>query len=246
MKIGLQLYSVRDEAEKDLYGVLQAVAQTGYRGVEFAGFFGNDLRELRRHLETLGLVAVGTHTQFDEVDQDIEHVIAQHHTLGASYCTIPYFKAPSAAAWREFAERLNAWGQQFNKAGIRLSYHNHDFEFETIGDTTPYTILRQVCEPALVGLELDVAWAQKRGQDPAALIESLGAQCPLIHLKDVSRAGADADIGTGMVDVAAVLKAAERVGVVWGIVERDTAPSPTLQSAQLNFEALRELVQGRR
>lgn len=241
MKLGLQLYSVRDQAEKDLPGVLQDVAQMGYQGVEFAGYFGHDLGELRRHLDWLGLVATGTHTRFADIVQDITRVIEDHHSLGSSYCTIPSFKAESAGDWRSFAQRLNVLGRQFREAGVTLSYHNHHFEFEPVEGTTPYAILREVCDPALVGLELDVAWVQKGGQDPAALLEDLGAQCPLIHLKDVSETGTDVNIGTGLVDVRAVLRAADKIGVRWGIVERDTSLPPTLESAESNLKALRAL-----
>ena len=241
MKLGLQLYSVRDEAEKDLPGVLGTVAKMGYQGVEFAGFFGHDLGQLRHHLDALGLVAIGTHTRYPDIEQDIERVMADHHTLGASFCTVPYYKAGSVDDWRGFAETLNVFGGRFKGAHITLSYHNHHFEFEPVEGTTPYAILREICDPTLVGLELDVAWAQKGGHAPAPLLESLGDRCPLIHLKDVSDAGADVDIGTGRVDMRAVLKAADQVGVVWGIVERDSASPPTLDSAKGNLEALRKL-----
>jgi sugar phosphate isomerase/epimerase len=241
MKLGLQLYSVRDEAEKDLPGVLDTVAEMGYRGVEFAGFFGHGLGQLRRHLDALGLVAIGTHTRFLDIEEDIERVIADHHSLGACYCTVPYFKADTVDGWQEFAETLNLFGGRLKEAGIWLSYHNHHFEFESVGGTIPYAILRETCDPTLVGLELDVAWAHKAGYAPGPLIESLGDRCPLIHLKDVSDAGADVDIGTGRVDMRAVLEAADRVGVVWGIVERDSASPPTLDNAETNLESLREL-----
>jgi sugar phosphate isomerase/epimerase len=239
MKLGLQLYSVRDEAEKDLPGVLEAVAQMGYQGVEFAGFFGHDLRELRQHLDRLGLVAIGTHTRMADIDRSADQVIQDQHILSATYCTVPYFKADSVAAWREFADRLNRLGGRFQEAGLRLGYHNHHFEFGPIEDTTPFDILRQVCQPDLVDLELDVAWAQKGGHDPAALIASMGAQAPLLHLKDLSGAGGDLNIGEGLVDMAAILRAANQAGVVWGIVERDSAAPPTLESARVNLEALR-------
>jgi sugar phosphate isomerase/epimerase len=241
LRIGLQLYSVRDEAEKDLPGVLEAVARMGYQGVEFAGYYGHNLADLRRQLEGLGMTAIGTHTRFADLAQDIARVLQEHHTLGAVYCTVPYYKAASVDQWRQFARDLNAWGRQLKDAGLRLSYHNHHFEFEPVEDTTPYTILRQVCDPTLVGLQLDVAWARKAGQDPAALIQSLGGQSPLIHLKDVSPAGADLDIGEGLVDMRAVLEAAGRSGVVWGIVERDSAPPPTPESARTNLKRLQAL-----
>ena len=243
MKLGLQLYSVRDEAKKDMPGVLEAVAQLGYQGVEFAGFFELDPAQLRQLLASLGLIAVGTHTPYRDIDGNIDRVIEDHHALGTAYCTIPYYKAESVAAWREFAEKLNGFARRFHDEGIKLSYHNHQFEFEPIEGNTPFAILREVCDPTLLGLELDVAWAQKGGHDPADLITSLGAQCPLIHLKDLSQAGDDADIGTGLVDMGAVLKAADGAGVVWGIVERDSAPPPTLKSAEANLKAI-ELARG--
>jgi len=241
MKLGLQLYSVRDEAEQDLPRVLAGVAKIGYQGVEFAGFYGCDPGELCRYLESLGLVAIGTHTRLADIDQDIERVIADHHTLGAAYCTIPYYKSESVEQWREFAEALNRFGRRFKDAGLTLSYHNHAFEFEPIQGTTPFAILREVCDPGLVRLELDVAWVHKGGHSPAAVLESLGAQCPLIHLKDVSETGDDVDIGTGLVDMQAVLEAADQIGVVWGIVERDSASPPTFASAESNLKALRRL-----
>ncbi len=184
-------------------------------------------------------MAIGTHTRFADIDQATSQVIQDQHILGATYCTVPYFKADTVDAWREFADRLNRLGGRFREAGLRLGYHNHHFELELVEDTTPFDILRQVCYPGLIDLELDVAWAQKGGQDPAVLIASLGAQSPLIHLKDLSEAGGDVNIGEGLVDMAAVLKAADRAGVVWGIVERDSAPPPTLESARANLEALR-------
>jgi sugar phosphate isomerase/epimerase len=239
MNLGLQLYSVRDEAEKDMPGVLEAVAQLGYQGVEFAGFFDHDLAQLRRLMASLGLIATGTHTPYQAIKSDIDRVIEDHHTLGTVYCTVPSYKADSVAGWREFARKLNGFARRFNDAGIKLSYHNHDFEFEPVEGQTPFAILREVCDSALVGLELDVAWAQKGGHDPAELITSLGGQCPLIHLKDLSQVGDDADIGTGLVDMGAVLSAADAAGVVWGIVERDSAPHPTLKSAEANLKALK-------
>jgi sugar phosphate isomerase/epimerase len=241
LRIGLQLYSVRDEAEKDLPGVLETVARMGYQGVEFAGYFGHDLADLRRHLDELGLAAIGTHTPWADIAQDVNRVVQEHTILGAAYCTIPYYKAQSAGQWRQFAGDLNTWGRQLKEAGLWLSYHNHHFEFEPLEGTTPYTILRHTCDPTLVGLQVDVAWVRKAGQDPAALIEGLGGQSPLIHLKDVSPAGADVDIGEGLVNMQAVLKAAGQAGVVWGIVERDSAPHPTLESAQTNLMRLRAL-----
>ena len=241
MRLGLQLYSVRDEAKKDMPGVLEVVAQLGYQGVEFAGFFERDPAQLRQILASLGLVAIGTHTPYQDIEGDIGRVIEDHHALGAAYCTVPYYKTESVAAWHEFAEKLNGFAQRFNDAGIWLSYHNHQFEFEPVEGSTPFAILREVCDPALLGLELDVAWAQKGGHDPADLIASLGAQCPLIHLKDLSPEGDDADIGTGLVDMGAVLKAADGAGVVWGIVERDSAPPPTLASAEANLKAIESM-----
>lgn len=133
----------------------------------------------------------------------------------------------TADAARALAETLNAWGEATRAAGIRLGYHNHDFEFARVGDSTVYDLLAERTDPGLVDLQLDVYWAQVVGGDPAELISRYPNRMPLLHVKDVAADNkTDAPFGEGIVDWARVLSVARKNGTRWWIVEQDTPADP--------------------
>ena len=229
-QIALQLYTVRQHTAQDMLGTLRQVAEMGYPAVEFAGYGGVALPELRAALDEYGLTAFGAHVQFTAFDTDPDKVFADLHTLGCEFAVIPALPKEyreSADQARRLAETFNRWGELCRAEGLRFAYHNHSFEFEPLGDTTLFDILVGT-DPDLVGLELDVFWAHVAGVDPVALIERHGGRMPLLHLKDLE-AGTertDAPVGAGTLPWDRIIPAGDAAGARWYVVEQDHPKDP--------------------
>jgi len=220
MEYGLQLYSVRDLTEKDLDGALRAVAQLGYRFVEFAGFFGHSAKQVREMLDRYGLKVSGTHTGLGELTKDrIEETIAYHKELGNTSIIIPWadFSTPEKA--EETIAAINEAQPRLAAEGIRLGYHNHAQEFLP----TSYVVCAhdELQRRTEIEFEIDTYWAYVAGLDPVALLERLGDRVRVIHLKDGLADGQGYALGEGTAPVAAVRAYAIEKGLAM-VVESET------------------------
>lgn len=243
-QIALQLYTVRDAAKRDFLGTLAAVAAMGYTAVELAGLNGVPAARVRQALDEGGLTAVSAHVPLAELKDRRAAAVADLHALGCTQVVVPWVgdahRAPVAAVTTLAAE-LNELGRRLADDGLRLAYHHHDFEFKPLEGTSMWEVLTTQLDPDLVGLEIDVYWAQRGGHDPAALIADHAASLGLIHLKDIARGGsADVPAGEGALDWEAILAAARAAGVAWYIVEQDN-PRDALDDVR----RARELMLGR-
>jgi sugar phosphate isomerase/epimerase len=253
LPIGLQLYTVRDTLAKDYEGTLRQVAQIGYRYAEMAGLGGKTPEQVRELCREINLQPLGAHAGLDELKSQMPALIQQAKTLSYKYVTCSYlaenFRTPEG--YREAAKQLGAAGKQLADAGLQLCYHNHAFEFEKLADgSNGYTILTQSSDPKLVQFELDVMWARWGGENPVAWMKKLKGRVPLVHMKDTPGQAAGGkkftEVGTGIVDINAVVKAAPSVGSKFLIVEQDsdwTGGSP-LQSASISFQNLSKIAAG--
>src|SRR5579864_2661552 len=139
-KIGVQLYTVRDQMKTDFDGTIAKVAQIGYKEVEFAGYFGHTAQQVRAVCEKNGLDPVSTHVQYDELDAKFPSVIEDSKTIGLKYVVCPWIpedirKNPDI--WKQAAEKFNHCGEQTQKAGMQFAYHNHWFEFLPVNGKLP-------------------------------------------------------------------------------------------------------------
>ncbi|WP_295804109.1 sugar phosphate isomerase/epimerase [uncultured Microbulbifer sp.] len=236
---GVQLYTLRAEMDRDLAGTLEAVAAAGYRQVEFAGFFGREPAEIRTLLEAQGLTAPASHFPLEQMEADFASVIAQAKALGSQYVVLAWLEQGrrSAADYRKLVQNLNHWGRLCRDAGLRLAYHNHDFEFVETDGFIPYQLLLDGSDPGLVSFEMDIYWMHKAGQDPLDYFARYPGRFPLWHLKDATAAGTMADVGLGIIDFPALLAQAEKAGLEYAFVERDDAAAP-LQSIRHSFETV--------
>lgn len=239
-RVGLQLYTLRDLLGDRFRQTLEQVAAMGYKGVEFAGVYGGlNPGELRRFLDGLGLEVAGLHVPLEQLEQGLEAQIALARTLGAAYLVCPWIEPGlrgSEARWRGVFGRLERLGRACRGAGIRLAYHNHDFEFEEKMGGEPVFDALFASAPSLE-VELDIAWAHAGGYDPAAYLRKYAGRVPLVHLKDLE-GRRTVELGRGEVPVGAALQAALSGGVRWLLVEQDESPRP-LESARLSLEWLR-------
>lgn len=240
--LGLQLYTVRSLLDRDADGTLAAVAAIGYREVELAGLHGRTPRAMRALLDRHGLVATSSHVDLARVRRQWTRVADEAHVLGQRFIVVPWIgeQERSLDGYRRVAADLDRAGEAAERAGLRLAYHNHDFELARLGDTTGYDVLLAETDPALVAMEMDIYWIAHGGRDPLALIAAHPGRFPLVHLKDMARGGAMADVGAGTIDFPAIAAQARAAGIEHWFVERDDARSP-LESARVSYEYARHL-----
>ena len=243
LPIGVQIYTVRDEAEKDLYIVLEKIAQMGYEGVEFAGYYGIDVKEIKKKLDALGLKTFGTHNGYNDCLHDLDRLIEENLILGSPYLICPggvplkekedYFKA---------ANQFNNIGEKCRKKGLFYGYHNHSHEFTCFDGTYGLDLLYQNSDPDLVKIELDAGWAMHAGADPVAFILKHGKRCPLIHLKDFKNDGTQTEVGCGLLDTQALIKVGMQVESEYLIIEQDRCEIPSLDSIRISLQNTKDAI----
>lgn len=242
--IGLELYTVRGVLERDFEGTLARVAETGYKEVEFAGYFGHAPQDVHAMLARHGLSAPSVHVGSLGPDQwpaalDAARVIGHH------YVVIPWI-APEARttldAYKRIAESFNRAGEAARAAGLQFAYHNHDFEFVPIGGRLPYDVLLAETDPTLVQLEMDLYWITKGGQDPLAYFARYPGRFPLVHVKDSLGPPEHrmADVGAGTINFRTIFAHRDQAGIRHAFVEHDEPPDP-FGSIRASYEYLRRL-----
>ncbi|HEU4722737.1 MAG TPA: sugar phosphate isomerase/epimerase [Gemmatimonadaceae bacterium] len=245
-RVGVQLYTVRDAMGKDLDGTLAQIAAAGYRLVETAGLYGRTAADLRALFDKHGIRTSSGHYPLGDAEGKTDETFATAKALGQEFVVIPWLD-PSQRTAETFGSlpgRLNKLGEQARAAGLKVAYHNHDFEFETYGAST--TVLERLLantDPALVSFELDAYWAFKAGREPAEIVARYPGRFTMLHLKDSTAAPekAFADVGKGVIDFRRLLAAAQRNGLRYAFVERDVSPDP-IASIRASHEYLRTVL----
>ena len=244
LPIALQMYTVRDDADRDYAGVVRQVAAIGYAGVELAGRGSLSVRELRDLLAETGLRVCGSHTGIDQLENNLAQTVAENLELGNPRIVIPYLsddRRQGVDGYKKTAETLNSLGDTLRAQGLTLAYHNHAFEFEPLeGGQIGMDILLDNTDPQLVKAEVDTYWVLVGGQDPVAFIQKHKGRVPLLHLKDRDTTdGSFAEVGTGDLPLDALIAAAPEVGAEWLIVEQDVCKRPPLESIKISYDNLK-------
>jgi sugar phosphate isomerase/epimerase len=246
MKIGVQLYTLREECERDFIGVLEAVSKMGYEGVELAGFHGISAFDLKETLNRLGLIPISSHVPLERLESEPERVLKEHLELGVEYLVCPWVpeeRRRSAEDWLRLAKTLNRFGERSVKEGIRLLYHHHEFEFVPVGGSgeTAMDLLLRHTDPNVVGIQPDVYWAAFAGVSPDGWIRRLAGRCPLIHAKDMDKEDRSfAEVGQGELPWREIVDEAKVAGARWLVVEQDICRRPPLESVRISLEYLRK------
>ncbi|WP_438435008.1 sugar phosphate isomerase/epimerase family protein [Gorillibacterium sp. sgz500922] len=244
--IGLQLYTLREDTERDMAGTLRRVAALGYESVEFAGYGGLPAPQLRAVLAEAGLTAVSAHVPYDRLLNQLEEELFYAKELGLSYLIFPWVEADrirSEAGLDELIGNLIAIGEQIRKAGLGFCYHNHEFELETVGGELILDRIYRKTDPALLQAELDLFWLKKAGIDPKHYLLSYTGRVRIVHLKDMEAGdeGFFAEVGHGIMDIPALLEAAAEAGVKHLLVEQDICRRSPWESIELSIGYLRQL-----
>lgn len=243
-RIGIQLYAVRREMQRDDEGTLRRLSEIGYREVEFAGYYGRSPEQTRAMLERHRLTAPSTHIAYDAIVTGWDRALDDARARGHRIVTIPWLPADarkSVSTWREVASRLNRAGEAARARGLGFAYHNHDFEFTRVDGVVPFELLIAETDPTLVDFQMDVFWLVKGGGDPLAYLRAHPARFSMLHIKDSSGPPEhrQVDVGAGTIDFAGILRldASQRRAIRHVFVEHDQ-PADAMAFAKTSFDHL--------
>lgn len=236
-RIGLQLYSLRREFDKDVTGTLAKVRQFGVTEVETAGTYKMPVEKFRQELEKAGLKPVSAHFGYERLRDDLDGAIKEAKTLGVAYVVtawIPHKGEFTLADCRRAISDFNQWGEKLKANGLQFGYHIHGYEFQKHEGGTFFDLLANETKPEFVTFEMDVFWVVHGGADPLALMRKYPNRFALTHLKDMRKGTptgltsghapneTNVPVGTGQIDYSAVMREAAKIGVKHHFIEDES------------------------
>ncbi len=270
-KVGIQLYGVRDAMAADFEGTLKKLSEMGYEYVEFAGYYGKSSKEIKDCLDKYNLKCVSVHQSIDFYDENPLDKIEYLKGFGVKYSVIPWYEKSLLSDKETLAdtlEKFNKIGKLLSQNGMKLGYHNHDFEFDKIDGKYIHDYIFDGVKEEYIEPELDTCWVRYAGIMPQDKIGEFSGRVTLLHLKDFvcdnmsggpvydlidstgkglgAKGSGNAfefrPLGKGVQDFAAILDAAERAGTEIVIVEQDkTSLGLTeLEAAKVSRDYLRD------
>lgn len=241
-RVGLQLYTLRKEMAEDFEGTLARVAELGYQEMEFAGYFNRSAAQVRAVLDANGLSSPAAHIPWSAVRDNLDSEIERAVGIGQRYIVIPYLQENERTLdhYKRLIETLNSAGEACRDAGLKIAYHNHNFEFDSVEGVVPYDLLLSQTEPSLVDMELDLFWISYAGVDPLPYIEAHAGRFSMLHVKDLTADRKMAAVGEGAIDFAALFAHAEVGGFEHYFVEHDN-PVDAFASVTTSLATVRGL-----
>ena len=237
-RVGIQLYSVRDDCGKDFRGTLEALAGMGYDGVEFAWNYGGmPPRDLARFLQQIGLQTAGLHVGLGDILNPASEGYAYARALNSPFITTS-LAGEVASRWLAALDHMAQAGAVAHSQGFIFTYHHHAEEFALVNGAPALDLA--LARPSLYQFELDTHWIRKGGQDPVSTIRRYAGRVPQVHVKDWTADGAFVEVGGGLLDVPGVVRTGLEAGARWLIVEQDQASGPALESARKSVGSLKK------
>lgn len=254
--LGLQLYTVRDYLQDPEFADLtfRRLRELGYAEAQTAGFAPFDPVLFSELLKKNGIRIVGTHYNYRKIIDEPEETIALHRMWGTNNIGLGMMPPDARASLdglKKFIRDFNGAAELYAKEGFRLTYHNHNFEFERVdGYRTRMEILAEEFDPKNISFVLDTCWVAAGGGDVRAWMERLAGRIDILHLKDYSVNLSDgsyrprvclAEVGYGNLDWNGILETAEKIGVKHYVVEQDENFTRTpFESLRMSAEFLKK------
>ena len=257
---GLALYTVRDAMGEKAKETLKAVADNGYKNIEAANyeagkFYNMAPEEFKGYLDELGLSPISTH-QGSVTMENADQMMADVKAAGFEYFVIP---VPPMGMFQfnmenrtmnmkgtadDLAKTLDQLGEKANAAGLKLLYHNHDFEFKPNADgVVIIDHLLENCNPEFVNFQMDLYWVTKAGANPVAYFEKYPGRFKMWHVKDMDDQGRFAPVGEGTIDFKRILDNKELSGMEYYMVEQDMTFDglQPLEAIEISHNGLKEI-----
>jgi sugar phosphate isomerase/epimerase len=253
--IGVQLYTVRSILPEKAMETLSALDQLGYREIEAVAA---SLDQIWPSLQRTSMKPVSVHLDtalFTRNQDKLPAALEDAKKRGFTFVVCPYIAPQDRGGVdviRRLGETLNKAGKVCRETGLHLCYHNHAFEFEPTPEGTLLDVLLKTADPKLVSLELDIMWSQVAGVSPVEVLQKYGKRVALMHLKNVAQGTeqrynekvprtAFREVGNGVIDIPAVLRAAHKAGVKHYFVEQDQTPGDPVASLRESYQYLKTL-----
>jgi sugar phosphate isomerase/epimerase len=260
---GIQLWTVKSEAAKDLEGTLRKVYDAGFREIEFAGYYGRTAAEFLPLLKTIGFSCVSTHAGAGDIARIGDKIIADAKSFGLKYvvCSSPMpspekqkltwseqMAALDLTDWKLNVELFNDFGKKVSAAGMIFGYHNHDAEFKKFNGKSAFDYIYENTDPAHVKMELDVGWVTVAQEDPVAILNKYKSRVIALHVKDVGKrvpggpGPTSVALGEGVTDWKKVINTAKSHGVQHYFYEQEEPfTRPILDSVKISGDYLKKL-----
>ncbi|MCU6712402.1 sugar phosphate isomerase/epimerase [Paenibacillus sp. J5C_2022] len=248
--IGIQMYSLRDEAERDFLGTLKKVTDIGYEAAELAGCFNMPAKRLRSEVQALGLiipsmiVSINFNT-ISKMASDLARDLEYADELGVKWIVspwIPVSEVPSMDEVNYLTEVLSRCGEQVRSAGMKYAIHNHESEFKVVDGTTMLDRLLEQVPADLLGLELDIGWAALAGQDAGQYMHRYKERIAGVHMRDFESGRRDVELGKGKLDCDRLVGELCAAGIDNVYAEQEQFAEGSLESAAANFAYLKKMV----
>ena len=253
--IGLQLYTVREQLEKDVPETLKKVAAIGYKEVEIYDLYGMSPAVFSKLVKDNGLTAISGHYLLNVEETQWEKKVAEAKELGLKYMVHAILDPPDRKSiddYKRHVDLFNKNAELSHKAGIQFCYHNHDFEFQKFDGVSAFDYLLKHLDLHLVQFEMDCFWVTHAGQDPVALMKQHPGRFPLLHIKDLkagiatstefdARMGLFAEVGKGVIDWKRIFVAAKEGGLERYFVEQDESDIPAFEAMKISYDYLHNL-----
>ncbi|MBV9182658.1 MAG: sugar phosphate isomerase/epimerase [Acidobacteria bacterium] len=253
--VGLQLYTLRDQLEKDVAGTIRQVADIGYKDVEIYSLYGKSPAEFQKILQDNGISASSGHYLLPDVKSNWDRRVEEAKTLGLKYMVNAILAPAERTSFEDYkrlVEVFNKAGETAHSAGIQFCYHNHNFEFTKYGDTTAYGYLLKTLDAKLVQFEMDCFWVTHAGEDPVSYFRGYPGRFRLLHIKDMkdkpaptheldAKMGLFAPVGQGTIDWKRIFAAARQGGMQHYYVEQDYCEQAPIEAVKLSYQYLSKL-----
>ncbi len=242
--MGVQLYTVRDLMKKDVPGTIAKVAGIGYTHVEGAGynnrkFYGMGPKDFKSLLSDNGLTMPSSHVTTPFLKNSANETFEDAATAGCEYVVLAWLapnERTSLDDYRKIIELVNTSSEIASKHGIKLGYHNHDFEFVKLDGQIPYELMMKELSTE-IPMELDLYWSTRIGQNPVELFDKYPGRFPLWHVKDMDDTPEKAftEVGNGTIDFKPIFKKERTAGLKYFFVEQDVCKRPPLESIEISY-----------
>jgi sugar phosphate isomerase/epimerase len=255
--LGVQLYTVRQQAQSDLPGVLAAIRKIGYTTVEtFAGQYKVPAAQLRKTIADAGLKLPSGHFGYGDFDTKFDYAkeLGVHYMVCSS---VPESLGNSLEGFKRGAEQYNKWGEKAQSMGMQFAFHNHNSEFQTYDGVTGIATLLKNTDPKLVQWQMDCYWVAQAGRNPVKMLHEYSGRISMLHLKDRKAGAAPSvtlgkqaqhftEVGNGTLHWRQILQAGRKEGVRYMFVEQDITERPPLESLQISYTNLQKFMHGSR
>jgi sugar phosphate isomerase/epimerase len=253
-RIGLQLYTLRDIIVNDPKSVLKKIADAGYKELEAYSYsngniFGMTYTEFSKYVNGLGMKVTSGHYGLDQArDASVwEKAVVDAKAIGQENMVVPYIQAPernSIDSFKKICETLNKCGEICSKHGIRMGYHNHDFEFAKVDNQVPYDVMLKELDPKKVSMEMDIYWVVYAGYDPLSYFAKYPGRFDQWHIKDMSKddRSKNADVGTGSIDFKKYFAKAKEAGLKHFYVEQESYTGPSIDCIKPSADYLKTII----